>query len=849
MDKSIVVVDRARFTFVTERIVRMEYDRDAAFIDEPTLAVAARPPSAVHVKTERTGGGAVVMRTKTLTVSYTPKGSGFSPDDLSVSFTMSGRTVSWTPGTPDDGNLGGTYRTLDNCDGDDQYWWEPVPGGGGRWDIVKTPKKLVLENGLISRDGWSVYDDSGKPIVVNGWVSSRRASHVSDLYFFAFGHDYKAAVREASLVFGKQPLPPRYTLGYWYSRYWAYTDQELIDLTDQCDRMSLPLDILVVDMDWHQLGWTGYTWDREYFPDPKAFLSEVRQRGLKVCLNLHPAEGVSPAEEAYGKMAKALGKDAKKQETIPFDCTAPAFMKAYFELLHHPKEDIGVDFWWMDWQQGEKTAVENLDPLTWLNKLHWDDLESRRTGLRSLIFSRFGGAGAGRYPVGFSGDTFSRWASLAYQPYFTATAANILYGYWSHDIGGHMPGETEPELYTRWIQFGVYSPILRTHTTKNPKAVRLPWLFAAPYSELMMSAIRARYRMVPYVYTENRAAYDTGLSLVRPMFYDWPEEKAAYEAKGQYQFGSQMIVAPVTEPVDPETLSADKPVWLPEGDFIDTAHGELVPGGRTVTRSYLLSEVPVFVRPGAIVVGQGPVRRLLPGSYRDLVVTVYPSDRGSYRLYEDDGISNDYASGRCVFVPIAMETKKGTMTITVGPAEGSYRGFSKKRSLTLELPMTAPPRKVEAGQKTIAWRYAGAALETIVVIDAFDVTHGITVKVTLHPKMGVRELSGLKGLFARLDTVRSLTTSASTGHPIHPEERLAVRAAQTPRRIELTPATARAELDRLRETLARLPAVMKDYLVAHAKSHQYDAHREKTLMRAEHLLGLALAQFPAFSKR
>jgi alpha-glucosidase len=522
-------------------------------------------------------------------------------------------------------------------------------------------------------------------------------------------------------------------------------------------------------------------------------------------------------------------------------------MKAYFELLHHPKEDIGVDFWWMDWQQGDKTAVSSLDPLTWLNKQHWDDVEARRKDRRPLIFSRFGGAGAGRYPVGFSGDTFSRWKALAYQPYFTATAANILYGYWSHDIGGHMPGETEPELYTRWIQFGVYSPILRTHTTKNPKAVRLPWLFPAPYSELMMSAIRRRYEIVPYVYTENRAAYDTGVSLVRPMYYDWPDEKAAYEATGQYQFGSQMIVAPVTKPVDPETLGADSSVWLPAGEWIDVAHGEIVPGGQTTTRTYLLSEVPVFVRPGTVVPGQGPVRRLEPGGYRDLVVTAYPGARGSYRLYEDDGISNAYLKGACAYIPIEAETKGRVMTVKIGRAEGSYKGFEEKRSLTLRLPMTAPPRSVEVAGKMASWRYEGAAVETVVAIDAFDVTRGITVKIALHPAIAAADLSGLKGLFARLDTVRALVTMSSTGHPVHPEERLAVRAAQAARRIELRPATAAAEIDKLRETLARLPGAMRDYIEALKKSHQYGVENEKRLLRAERLVAQALAQFPGWA--
>ena len=212
--------------------------------------------------------------------------------------------------------------------------------------------------------------------------------------------------------------------------------------------------------------------------------------------------------------------------------------------------DLGVDFWWMDWQQGQKTALPGLDPLPWINHLHWRDMATNpeRAGRRPLIFSRFGGIGAGRYCIGFSGDTHSVWESLQFQPYFTATAANVLYGYWSHDIGGHMPGEIDPELYTRWLQFGIFSPVVRTHTTKNPKAERRVWGYPDPYGKIMAEALRLRYEMVPYIYSEARAAYDTGLSLCRPLYYDWPEHDEAYRARDQYLFGRELLVAPVLQP-------------------------------------------------------------------------------------------------------------------------------------------------------------------------------------------------------------------------------------------------------------------------------------------------------------
>ena len=124
--------------------------------------------------------------------------------------------------------------------------------------------------------------------------------------------------------------------------------------------------------------------------------------------------------------------------------------------------------------------MPGVNPTWWLNYVHFTD--QQREGKRPLLFHRWGGLGNHRYQIGFSGDTISVWDSLAFQPWFTATAANVGYAYWSHDIGGHMPGAVDPELYTRWVQFGAFSPILRTHTTKNPDSERRIWAYPEPYS-------------------------------------------------------------------------------------------------------------------------------------------------------------------------------------------------------------------------------------------------------------------------------------------------------------------------------------------------------------------------------
>jgi hypothetical protein len=189
----------------------------------------------------------------------------------------------------------------------------------------------------------------------------------------------------------------------------------------------------------------------------------------------------------------------------------------------------------------------------------------RRGEKRPLIFHRWGGLGNHRFQVGFSGDTESTWASLAFQTYFTPTAANVGFGYWSHDIGGHMPGPVDPELYTRWVQFGAFSPILRTHTTKNPDAERRIWAYPPEYARAMRDTFLLRYALIPYIYTASRQTYDTGVPFLRPMYFEYPASEEAYTFKEQYLFGDDMLVAPVVSARSKDTRLATKSLWLPPG--------------------------------------------------------------------------------------------------------------------------------------------------------------------------------------------------------------------------------------------------------------------------------------------
>jgi alpha-glucosidase (family GH31 glycosyl hydrolase) len=663
---AVVIEGHARFTVLTSRLIRMEYAPDARFEDRPSQPFWYRRRPVPDITIERTAGG-LLLQTEHLALRFHDRGDGFRPETLSVA--LRGSDTVWHYGDADNGNLGGTTRMLDKVDG-------------------RTP----LEPGLLSRAGWVVVDDSDTLVFnADGWLEPRDAvPGTRDLYFFGYGHAYAACLRDYAQVAGPTPLLPRWVLGNWWSRYWAYSADELQELMTDFRAHEVPLSVCIVDMDWHLVdvgpgvnGWTGYTWNRELFPDPPAFLSWLHAQGLRTALNLHPALGVRPYEAAYPEMARRLGLDPTLQQTIPFEIADPDFAQAYFEELHHPQEADGVDFWWIDWQQGEQSRLPGLDPLWWLNHLHYYDLG--REGKRPFIFSRWGGLGNHRYPIGFSGDTVVSWASLAFQPTFTATAANVGYGWWSHDIGGHMEGVEDRELYTRWVQFGVFSPIFRLHSTKNLFHERRPWGYDAEVLRITRDAMQLRHALIPTIYTLSWLNETKAVAPVRPLYHDYPEHDEAYVCPQSYLFGSDLMVAPYTSPADPDTRLSRQVVWLPPGDWYDFFSGRHYAGESWQALYGDLPEVPVFARAGAVVVlgprtGWGGVD--VPAS---LHAHCFAGADGRFTLFEDSGEGMGYRQGASALTEIEQTWQETSLSITVQAATGDASLTPAVREITLHV--------------------------------------------------------------------------------------------------------------------------------------------------------------------
>jgi hypothetical protein len=811
---SVVTVDRARFTVLTPRLIRLEWSRDGRFEDRATLVFVNRhlPRPAFTTRTE---GGWTVIDTGALRLRYRPDGRDFNFENLSIELGAGGRRVTWHPGMPDEGNLHGTTRTLDYVRG-----------------------ATALEPGLISRHGWVVVDDTHRPLLDDGawpWVVPRPETESSDWYFLGYGHDYKAALGDYVNVAGRIPLPPRFAFGAWWSRHWAYTDRELMDLVSEFESHDVPLDVLVLDMDWHvtfgtrwepdkkdragqRLGWTGYTWDRRLFPDPERFLAWCHGRGLRVTLNLHPASGVQPHEERYAAMARAMGIDPASGEHVPFEITDQRFAQHYFEILHHPLERQGVDFWWLDWQQEHETSVPGVNPTWWLNYLHAADMERR--GIRPLIFHRWGGLGNHRHQVGFSGDTYSTWDSLGFQPFFTATAANVGYAYWSHDIGGHLPGPIAPELYTRWVQYGVFSPVLRTHTTKNPDAERRLWAYPADHAKAMRDAFLLRHALIPYIYTAARRTYDTGIAFIRPLYYEHPEREEAYEYTDQYMFGDDMMAAPITQAADETTGLVEKTVWVPPGAWNEWSSGAAVYGPVRIERRFALDQIPVYVAAGAIVPMQPRLRHGGARAMDPLVLAIFPGTRGETLVYEDEGVGLGYQHGACAWTRIEHHRAGNRVVVRVAPREGRYPGMPESRAYEIRLVAALPPARVlhdgrplpwldgaardEAarGRPSAGWFVEGDTLTTRVLVPATNAAEAVEIVLEAPDGAVDVRVEGFAGALAGVNRAMRIVKQTWPRGAAPP---VLIELAQAGRRIELQPDRAATGLDTFWGALPDVP--------------------------------------------
>ncbi|MBE6665396.1 MAG: DUF4968 domain-containing protein [Ruminococcaceae bacterium] len=714
--ENVVLFEDFRISVLADRLFRIEKDEKREFCDEATEAVWFRDMPPVFFTTKETEDG-VDIKTKRITLSV--------KKNFEKSFIlMEGEKRPLN----NEGNLLGTLTTLDRCNGDLLVESDNV-----------TVRKIQLGEGVLSKNGVAVLDYTHSSVLTEEGLIRKERNDSMDIYVFAYGHDYRAAIRAFYMICGNTPRIPRYAFGNWWSRYYAYTEEEYLNVIDRMEDRDIPLTVATVDMDWHwsktldqvkkitengkntefyggKSGWTGYSWNTDLFPDYRRFLKRLHEKGLRVTLNLHPATGIRYFEDMYEEMATAMGIDPKTEKCIRIDFLSDRFINAYFKFLHKPYEHDGVDFWWIDWQQGPRAKEAGVDIMWVLNHYHTLDNGKEHT---PLILSRYSGFGAHRYPLGFSGDTMITWETLAYLPYFTANASNIGFTWWSHDIGGHFDGEKNDELYVRSVQFGVFSPINRLHCTDMPFMTKEPLYYMNGTGYIAEEFLRLRHKMIPFIDSASVDTTEKGLALIEPMYYEYPEQQEAYEFTSQYMFGRQLLVAPVITPGD-EHKMAKTTVWLPEGKWTDIFTGQTYEGGKTVDMVRYMDSIPVLAKEGGFFILDGR-KHTNDISFPDSLNVMTFNGNGEYTLheYDENGRMNTH---------FTSEFKDGKQKLTVTMSGDCCL---ETRKMQLEF------RNIQKGKVTVCVN--GIPVQSPVKTDAYvmvtlpDVSFGSVYTIEVEP--------------------------------------------------------------------------------------------------------------------
>jgi len=766
---AMVYAGLARFTVLTPQVIRMEYSSNKTFEDQQTLAVVNRllpiPKFTSFIKDDM-----LIISTSALNLTYII-GAPFAPNTLYAVGTDGGAFKKWNFGDIDYGNLLGTIRGLD---------------GTGTVTLNCTLNVNVTDNGeslhcawaVMSRLGWTTINETGVPVLNSSDWWNGYSSDDLDYYLFAHGHDYKQALYDWQSIGGKIIMVPRYATGIMWSRWYNINDYDSRKTVSEYQSRGLPLDVYIFDMNWHTKNdWTGYSFDPNVLPYPNATMAWLHHQGLRTSCNVHDADGVMNFEVLYPEMAEAMGVDPSTGATIAFSMVNETYVNNLEDIMCLAVENQGVDFWWIDWQQGGTAGGcdgNKQNPTIWLAHIRSTDHARRGQNLRGMVLSRFGGLGHHRYQVGFSGDVqYVNWQNFAYQPYFTLTASNVGFGYWSHDLVGF---PDDPDLQTKWLQWGAWSGVFRTHDrgmSAGSCADDVPfscaivevWKLPYPYFDAVKSAMRTREELNPYIYTAMRQAYDSGLCLLRPMYYDWPECETAYGADlngsyAQYMFGDDLLVAPIVSPTQTNNMTT-KRTWLPPGLWFEIPTGALIQvqssQGQDLIKDYDRREVPVFAVAGSVIptipIKDGDTLGIAARQYTTLIFNIIPgAASGETAIYEDDGITVNYINGSYAWTTCTYNRTDTQLNVIISTS-GTFPQLPTSRKYFIRIVNSLPPLQASINDIPITydawggdntWMYEGDEVTTVIEAPIFPITTPVTFTVKTDP-IDQWAMSGIKG--------------------------------------------------------------------------------------------------------
>ena len=661
-----------RITVLTERLVRLEYSVDGHFSDDLTTLVQNRRFSVPQFKVEQ-DQTYLVITTSYFMLQYLKNkpflGPKFAPDS-NLKVVLLNTDKMWFYGQAEARNFKGGAISLDDYKG-----------------------RVKLDKGLYSTDGFVMLDDSGNfEIDANGFLVKPDVNKV-DLYLFMYKRDFGMCLRDYFTLTGYPPLIPRYALGVWWNREKIYNFDNTKSLVKAFNRYQTPLSVLLLSEFWHikdandyNLYRTGFSFNRELFPNPEEFVKYMHDRGVRVGVNIDPSEGVRKEEDRYLNIAQEL--NIADGVTIPYNVFDKNFMALYVKHLIDPLLDLGVDVYWLDY----KKDLEAIQTLQYYYNKDFD----RMKDTRPLVLTRSPLVAPHRAGILYSGETIVGWDTLKFLPFYNSMAANKGVSWWSHDVGGYKDGIEDSELYLRYVQLSAFSPIFRFSAKRGVYYKREPWMWDVKTFTIAREYCWLRQRLIPYLYTAAYEYHKTGMPLIQPIYYTYPEIYDEPTYRNEYYFGKELFVAPITKPKDVTMNRSIERVFLPKGIWYDFKTGKKFVGNKRYVVFYKEEEYPIFARAGAII----PLANLEKNINdtnppKSMEINVFPGQSNEFKLYEDDGITKLHEDGYYIVTSIDYNYLQNNYTLIIHPVEGKTEIIPRLRDYKIRFRNTRTADSVE----------------------------------------------------------------------------------------------------------------------------------------------------------
>jgi len=665
-----------RITLYSASLVRVEYSRKGLWDEENPLITDPSFNEAVPHRIKNTKNIFSIF-TNCFELKLIP--NGLPPDTGSLYFKIKDKNFIWQPGAVDNGNIGGAML-----------------------DLYKYPEGKSTErftDGLVSKNGYFIYRNPCEFLwdPDKNWIKKRQDWDFCDWYLFAYGNNFRRGFLDFIRLFGKIPMPPKWAFGYWYSKWYRFSAEDILNLIKKIKSENIPLDVFVIDTDWRKNIWCGYQWNSELFPDYKKFLAGLKNQGLHTCLNDHPGYGVSdelPPDDPFREKIKYRIPDIEEFRVRWSD---ERYVYSWLEEIFIKFLNDGIDLWWVDgW--GATNGIMDLSTQLWLNRFYFEAAKRAKDCRRPLILSRWGGISSHKYPLQFSGDTHSSFETLKYQISFTHRGGNIGAAYWSHDIGGFLGDKIPDDLFIRWIQFGCFSPVFRTHSCGGPREL---WDYSTEALNIFKKYLNIRYSLAPYFYGLARECYDTGFPLIRGMYLEYPGDKNAYKYDDEYLIGSSLLVAPAYGPGE----YFERDVYFPAGKWISIEDKQIIKGPCLKKLKIPLEKIPVFIKSGSIIPAT-PVKGNLNSPADEIELNIFPGKKTEYEFYDDDGKTEGYKCREFARRKIIAEKSGNQVRINILPVSGKYQGMNGKLHIKINVFLNGKKvRTVSSGSSIIQPNY------------------------------------------------------------------------------------------------------------------------------------------------